>query len=69
MGSLIETLLFILPWILLGTSLILYGYKNKQYSEACINLNEALLKYMEYRNLYREAKKEAEEYIKRYGKI
>lgn len=50
MESLTETLLFILPWLLLGTALIFYGHKDKQYKEACINLNEALINNKEYRD-------------------
>lgn len=41
MGSLFETLLFILPWLLLGTSLIFYGHKSSQYTEVCDQLKDA----------------------------
>lgn len=41
MESLTETLLFILPWILLGTSLILYGHTITQYTSVRQQLEEA----------------------------
>lgn len=41
MESLFETLLFILPWLLLGASLILYGHKLMQYNSVCQQLKEA----------------------------
>lgn len=41
MESLTETLLFILPWILLGTSLIFYGHTITQYTSVRQQLEEA----------------------------
>lgn len=41
MESLTETLFFILPWFLLGTSLIFYILKLTQYNSICQQLEEA----------------------------
>lgn len=71
METLFETLLFILPWFLLGITLLMYGHKLTQYTSVRQELKEALesnKRFMntieEYRTLYNQAMETASNWEK-----